>query len=368
MSDVMMVNQFIPNITLTQQSQANHTQPLLTAMLDSSPKAILVVDQQQQAVFINQALMRFLDIPTREMVYGLNPQEIFSCLDNNRSESLCSPTEPCKMCGVLQAINATTGQVFVQDVRLLQNEHTPLELRIDTRPLILENQNFTMFTLQDIGAERHRWMLDRLFFHDILNTAGLVRGYTDIIQGATDDEMTLIREQLARTSNRLISEIETQRVLNAAENNDLYVDWASVSVVTLLEDLQAQYAHHEVARERGIQIVGIDDVMLLTDATLLGRALGNLIKNALEASAPGDIVSLGCWQEATQVVFAVHNPTISPAHLQPHIFRRSLSTKGRGRGIGTYSAKLLTERYLNGQIAFTTSEDEGTTFTLAYPL
>ena len=37
-----------------------------------------------------------------------------------------------------------------------------------------------------------------------------------------------------------------------------------------------------------------------------------------------------------------------PDEVKAQIFERSFSTKGRGRGIGTYSIKLLTERYLEG--------------------
>jgi signal transduction histidine kinase len=49
------------------------------------------------------------------------------------------------------------------------------------------------------------------------------------------------------------------------------------------------------------------------------------------------------------------------------MFQRSFSTKGAGRGLGSYSVKLLSERYLNGKVSFTSSEDEGTTFIARYP-
>ena len=34
----------------------------------------------------------------------------------------------------------------------------------------------------------------------------------------------------------------------------------------------------------------------------------------------------------------------------------SFSTKGAGRGLGTYGMKLLTERYLNGSVSFVSSQ------------
>lgn len=50
------------------------------------------------------------------------------------------------------------------------------------------------------------------------------------------------------------------------------------------------------------------------------------------------------------------------------IFQRSFSTKGGGRGIGTYSVKLLTENYLQGRVAFVSTAEAGTTFTATYPI
>lgn len=46
------------------------------------------------------------------------------------------------------------------------------------------------------------------------------------------------------------------------------------------------------------------------------------------------------------------------------IFQRSFSTKGKGRGIGTYSVRLLSENYLKGNISFVSNEYEGTIFTV----
>jgi signal transduction histidine kinase len=48
--------------------------------------------------------------------------------------------------------------------------------------------------------------------------------------------------------------------------------------------------------------------------------------------------------------------------VRAHVFQRSFSTKGTGRGLGTYSIKLLTERYLGGRVWFESAEGQGTTF------
>ena len=96
-------------------------------------------------------------------------------------------------------------------------------------------------------------------------------------------------------------------------------------------------------------------VTLISDRALLWRVLGNMLKNALEASQPGETVTLGCRSGSGQVELWVHNPGEIPEEVRLQIFQRSFSTKGAGRGLGTYSIKLLGERYLRGKVSFITS-------------
>ena len=64
----------------------------------------------------------------------------------------------------------------------------------------------------------------------------------------------------------------------------------------------------------------------------------------------------------------VHNPNPMPEHIQLQVFQRSFSTKEPGRGLGTYAMRLLSERYLEGAVGFTSNEEQGTTFWARYPV
>ena len=57
-----------------------------------------------------------------------------------------------------------------------------------------------------------------------------------------------------------------------------------------------------------------------------------------------------------------------PRPVQLQVFQRSFSTKGAGRGLGTYSIKLFSERFMRGRVFFTSTPEAGTTFTAAYPV
>jgi signal transduction histidine kinase len=135
----------------------------------------------------------------------------------------------------------------------------------------------------------------------------------------------------------------------------------------VLKDVIELYEGQEVARKRTLKI---DDeaikVSFISDATLLRRILGNMVKNALEASPEGYTVTMGVDKSATGFNFWVHNATVISASYRQRIFQRDFSTKGSGRGLGTYSMKLL-GRFLSGDVSFESSVQGGTRFTLGLP-
>ena len=108
-------------------------------------------------------------------------------------------------------------------------------------------------------------------------------------------------------------------------------------------------------------------VSFVSDATLLRRILGNMLKNALEASLQGDTVTLGADTSNSQLNLWVHNPAVIPDEYQQRIFQRDFSTKGTGRGLGTYSMQLLS-RLLSGDVDFISETGNGTRFTLTLPI
>lgn len=110
------------------------------------------------------------------------------------------------------------------------------------------------------------------------------------------------------------------------------------------------------------------NIRLQTDALLVSRVLGNMIINALEASAEGDTVKLTTLVETAHITWEIWNSAFIPADIQKRVFQRHFSTKANfGRGLGTFSMKLFGERYLNGKVTFTSTEADGTTSRFRLP-
>jgi sensor histidine kinase regulating citrate/malate metabolism len=106
---------------------------------------------------------------------------------------------------------------------------------------------------------------------------------------------------------------------------------------------------------------------MITDESLLVRVLGNMVKNAFEASPPRSQVRLWCEATVGGSSFHVHNPGVIPPSVAAHIFQPRFSNKGRNRGFGTYAMRLIGENCLDGRVSFVTDAVEGTEFSIELP-
>ncbi|RYD03548.1 hypothetical protein N752_19265 [Desulforamulus aquiferis] len=342
-------------------------------VLDSLPNVIMVLNCHRQIVYCNQALVDLLELPSSLDILGARPGEAFSCVNACNNEAGCGTSETCQNCGAVLAILAgQKGNKNSKECRITVKqgeEYRALDLKFTVTPLSLDGQEYVIVFVTDISAEKRRASLERVFFHDILNTAGSLRGFIELL-GNTRDPQTAkeLFCDLEEVSKSLIEEILEQRDLIGAECNELMVHKRLIQVRELLGEVQKHFSSHSVTRDIILNIeVPEEDITLHSDPVLLRRVLVNMVKNAAEASKSGEMVRIGVNKDEAQVSFWVNNSAIIPRDVQLQIFQRSFSTKGLGRGLGTYSMKILTERYLKGTISLHVSEERGTTFTASYP-
>lgn len=123
--------------------------------------------------------------------------------------------------------------------------------------------------------------------------------------------------------------------------------------------LEALYRDRPLTREDGLT--------LSTEENLFYAVLANLVKNGIEASESGDTVALRMKSDGEFTV-AVHNPAPVPESVRADFFGK-YATAGKlsGTGLGTYSARLMVE-VMGGRIDMDSSDERGTTVTVALPL
>jgi CheY-like chemotaxis protein len=355
--------------------QAVRANPMLPAILDAYPDLAMILNEHRQIVHGNRALLKALGVSVED-VLGQRPGEVVGCTYSHALPAGCGTSQNCASCG---AVNAILGSIqkreqVTGECQILVKSPTgprALEIEATATPLVLDGMLFVILAGRDVSGAKRRAALERTFFHDTLNLAGGIQAITRLVVEEESTDLPRHLQQLEIMTRQLVEQIRAQRELAQAETGELRTRPKPVSAKGIMEDVRATYQYHPVAAGRIIRCIppALADLELHTDPVLLARTLGNLVKNALEASSPGEAVTMSCELVAGgTVVFAVHNPASMPRAVQMQVFRRSFSTKGgTGRGLGTFSVKLLTERYLKGAADFAVDPEHGTTFYLRLP-
>lgn len=347
----------------------------VSEIVNALPYIAAILNKERQIVFANKALLDLLKISNLDEYLGMRPGELIKCIHACENEAGCGTSENCRYCGAANAIIEclNTGNQITKECRITAldgQKEVAYDFQVSASPFNYRRNDFVVLSFSDISNEKRRHMLERIFFHDILNTAGGLRGFIEVMRMEEDPEerqqYLTIADEL---SNNLIQEIQAQQQLLAAERGALKINVQQIIPVGILHEVVNHLARHHVAEDKTIHIdPEATAKRITTDPVLLKRVLVNLLKNALEASPKNETISLGCFDLDDEKVFWVHNPGFMDKSVQSQIFKRSFSTKGEARGLGTYSIKLLSEQYLQGKVTFTSSRQKGTIFRVYLPV
>lgn len=353
------------------QNRLFESRKMVADALDVFPEIVLILNRNRQVIYCNKKLREFLELGLNDVI-GKRPGEIFNCIHAFEKRSGCGTTAFCSECGAVKSILlAQKGEENSKECRITVKKgdrEEALDLRVWSVPSKIDEEEFTIFTVVDISSEKRKQSLERTFFHDVLNEGTVLLAYLQLmLDGCEPLSPDTVRE-LDDVAKRIVGVIQEQRDLLAAERGSLRASVSKFEVGPFLKKLADGYAKSPFAGEKNILLEGnFENAILETDEVIFGRVIGNLIKNALEATEAGETVTVGFRQGDGGKTFYVHNPAVMPKEVQLQMFQRSFSTKGEGRGIGTYSIKFFTENYLKGRVRFVSEEGKGTTFFISIP-
>lgn len=359
---------------LIEQVECFKKLPLLAQGFNATNSMILVLNTYRQAVFANKAFLQMVQMNDIVDVVGKRPGEIIQCVNAGDESNGCGTSEACRYCNGMNTILAaisTNGEQSgdFSSTNMMAGYEKNINLSIHVAPLKVEQEMFYVVTFTNNGDSVGKRILEQVFFHDIINTTGALRGILGLLKDDVPDVIKPEMEFVEKTFAYLVEEIQAQKYIMDAENNQLALELTTVESTEVLKAVSKLYEGHDIAVNKTIRV---DEhciaVMIHTDYRLLRRVLGNMIKNALEASDAEGIVTLGCREEGKYITFWVHNDSYMEERVRSLVFHRSFSTKGGGRGLGTYSMKLFGENFLQGLVGYRTDQAQGTTFYIKIPL
>lgn len=170
---------------------------------------------------------------------------------------------------------------------------------------------------------------------------------------------------------RLVRMVETMLFLARADHDEIALTTSELDVAVELHRI-AEYFEGP-SFDAGIQLVASGVGVVIADALLLARAVGNLVSNAIRYTPRGCTISLHAEQSETGTSVTVSNPGLGIDERDlPQLFERfyrsdkSRSSSGTSAGLGLAIVKSIMK--LHGGTAAVHSTSDRVTFTLFFPL
>lgn len=215
--------------------------------------------------------------------------------------------------------------------------------------------------------------------HELRTPLTSIAGYLEMLaDGDLGDVAPAQQKALAvidRNTVRLRGLIEDVLVLNRIETRGLDPSFLPVDLGALVRDVAQDLQPQAAATEVTIELLELPDPCVVSgDSLQLGRALTNVIGNAVKFSRAGGTVTVSAVLEATRVRVQCRDegigiPAADMERMFSRFFRASNATEQAipGTGLGLAIVKAIVEAH-HGELELHSVEGEGTSVVLVLPL
>ncbi len=305
------------------------------AILDGMTDAVIGVDGDLNAIFINPRARELLDSSNHEFHTRL--QEI---LAKTRREGPITEPE-------VEAGN-----------RLIEVRAAPLE-------------DGALAILRDVTQERQVQRAKTEFIatasHELKTPLAALSGYLEMLEDEQDEKLRAeFLEEMSLQTHRLKGLAKTLLDLSRLDADAVTFKREEVDLADLLYDLRRDFGY----TGRPVNVHVEEDVPPVeTDPTQLHRMLAILVDNALKYSGPDTPVDLDLSRENGRAVISVADRGCGiPESEQPYIFDRFYRAQGSSRADGTGLGLALASEimdHLGGEIHVESEPNVGSTFSIA---
>ncbi len=179
--------------------------------------------------------------------------------------------------------------------------------------------------------------------------------------------------QATSANDRMITLLNDTMTIVKTDGSSIPYIMAPVSLSDLTEESVKDFTSE--AAHRGMHVrytPSATPVIVIGDIEKLRIVLHNLLENAIKYGNPDTdiILTLSIDDNKATLVIKDHGvviPEAEQSRIFEKFFRASTTKEHIGIGLGLYATKRIVERH-GGTLSFTSSEQDGTVFTLALPL
>jgi two-component system phosphate regulon sensor histidine kinase PhoR len=329
----------------------------LTAILDNMADGIITTDEEGRITLANRAagdLLGFLPDggTARPVIETVRDYELTEVLQ--RSLASRRPEE-------VQFESSATGR-FVRAIAIAG-----------------ERPGGALILLQDLTEVRALQTMRREIVgnisHDFRTPLAGIKAMVDTLQDGAIDDHAAATDFLARIEDevdRLTHMVAELTELSRIETGRTGLEWSQVDLNALVRESVTRMAPQAERQQITLSAdLGGDVPPIVADAERLRQVIINLLHNAVKFNRPGGSVTVTTRAEDDAVTMAVADTGLGIARQDlPRIFERfymgDRSRTGQGSGMGLAIAKHIVEAH-DGAIDVTSTEGEGSTFTIRLP-
>ncbi len=252
--------------------------------------------------------------------------------------------------------------------RVQERVRAHLQLREAQRRL--EAQNASL-----LEAARLREDVDLIMRHDLKTPLSSIIGLpgTLVEKGNLDAEQIAALEAIEASGYRMLNMVNLSLDLMKMERGDYQFQPVPVNISTLFQKIISETATLAGSRQITVSVnsgsLPIENpacFYILGEELLCYSLFANLIKNAIEAAPEASTVTVKLANGESGSI-SIHNRGAVPEEIRERFFDKYVTSgKASGTGLGTYSARLITETQ-HGRISLETSQTTGTTITVRLP-
>lgn len=245
-----------------------------------------------------------------------------------------------------------------------------LKARIRTHlRLSRQQQELREQRTQALDHARLREEIERMARHDIKNPLNALLALAHNL-AASDNLLPSQRETVSaieESAQHVLDMVNHSLALQRMEMGTYQLKPVALDILDLLGKVVAETRSAFGPLNIAMHPDTSDSLLIQGEALLCHAIFSNLLRNAAEAAPADSLIRFTLTRRAGRVIVRLHNEGAVPESVRDTFFDKyATAGKAHGTGLGTYSARLMTETQ-GGTISMETSERAGTTVTVSLP-
>jgi len=209
--------------------------------------------------------------------------------------------------------------------------------------------------------------------HELKSPLSAIRGAAELLhEPMADGDRQRFVGNIERETQRIQELVDRMMELAALESRRSLEHPQPVALRALLDEIRASASAAGAPRRIQVLLLAGDDALVLGDAFLLRRAVGNLLDNALDFSPAGGLITVGLQLHARRVEVVVQDkgPGI-PDYADDKVFEKFYSlarphTQRKSTGLGLPFVKEIAALH-DGRISLRNADGGGAVAVLSLP-